>query len=114
MEDMNFAPKYIDAQTTTSSDGSIEKSIDTPLASKYVLTCFDNEKVVVGDQKGRVCNASNQINYRHRAPIPIGVAVVLNAGRSITERLEIATDLIGSTLTCLRSVLQQFKEKTLN
>ena len=80
MEDMNFAPKYIDAQTTTSSDGSIEKSIDTPLASKYVLTCFDNEKVVVGDQKGRVCNASNQINYRHRALIPIGVAVVLNAG----------------------------------
>ena len=72
------------------SDGSTEKLIDIPLpisidvilpeASKYVLTCFNNEKVVLGDQKGRVCNASNQINYRHRAPIPIGVAVVLNAG----------------------------------
>ncbi|KAL0678313.1 hypothetical protein Bca4012_006294 [Brassica carinata] len=81
MEDMNFGRKSINAQTTTSSDGSTEKSIDTPLpisidailpeAGKYVLTYFNIEKVVLGDQKGRVCNASNQINYRHMAPIPI-------------------------------------------
>ncbi|KAF3560078.1 hypothetical protein F2Q69_00013505 [Brassica cretica] len=31
MEDMNFGPNSIDAETTTSSDGYTEKSIDTPL-----------------------------------------------------------------------------------
>ena len=88
MEDMNFVWKSIDAEPRTSSDGSTEKSVDTPLpisidailseSGKYVLTYFNNGKVVLGDQKGRVCNASNKINYRHRAPIPIGIAVVLN------------------------------------
>ena len=78
MKDMNFGPKSIDTQTTTSSDGSTqklidaqpttssagstEKSVDTPLpisidailpeAGKYVLTYFNNGKVVLGDQKG--------------------------------------------------------------
>ena len=90
MEDMNFGRKSIDVHTTTSSDGSTQKLIDTPLpistdailpeAGKYVLTYFNNGKVVLGDQKGRVCNASNQINFRHRVAIPIGIAVVLNVG----------------------------------
>ncbi|KAF2574009.1 hypothetical protein F2Q70_00005049 [Brassica cretica] len=61
MEDMNFGPKSIDAQTTTSSDGSTEKSIDTllpisidailPEAGKSVRTYLNNGKVVLGDQK---------------------------------------------------------------
>ena len=93
MEEMNFGPKSIDPQTAStqkSIDRSTEKSIDTPLpvsidailpeAGKYVLTYFNNGKVVLGDQKGRVWNTSNQINYRHRDPIPIGITVVLNAG----------------------------------
>ena len=88
MEDMNFGSKSTDTQTTTSSDGSTEKlinaqtttssdrsrekwidtllpiSIDAilPEAGKSVLTYFNNGKVVLGDQKGLVCNASNQMN----------------------------------------------------
>ncbi|KAF2595827.1 hypothetical protein F2Q68_00009060 [Brassica cretica] len=68
MEDMNFGPKLIDAQTTTSSDGSTEKSINTllpisidailPEATKKATINLDEEEeeleedVEIDRQKG--------------------------------------------------------------
>ena len=72
----------IDALQEESTDDVPTLSIDTNWseAGKSALTNFNYRKVVLGDPKGRVCNASNQINYKHRAAIPVGIAVVLNDG----------------------------------
>ena len=74
--------KSIDALTEESIDDVPTLSIDTDWPEKrtFLLTNFNIGKVVLGDPKGRVCNTSNQFNYRHRDEIPVGIAVVLNAG----------------------------------
>lgn len=72
----------IDALQDESTDTMPTTSINTdrPEAGKSALTNLNNGKVVLGDPKGRACNTSNPFNYKQGAAIPVGIAVVLNAG----------------------------------
>lgn len=66
--------------TDTSSNTSVEESIDTellkaidtsqPEAGKYSLTKSINEEVVLGEPKDQSCNANNQIINEQGAEIP--------------------------------------------
>ena len=66
--------------TDTSSDTTVEESIDTELldaidathleAGKSSLTNLNNEEVVLGDLEGQKCIATNQIINEQGAAIP--------------------------------------------
>ena len=66
--------------TDTSSDTSVEESIDTelfdaigathPETGKFLLTNLNYKEVVLGDPKGQKCNARNQIIKEQGAAIP--------------------------------------------
>ena len=68
---MDFGRTSIDEVTTTSSDESTKTSIDAflqksiddtqPEAGNFSLTNHANEEVVLGDPKGQLSNAINQI-----------------------------------------------------
>ncbi|KAF3504922.1 hypothetical protein F2Q69_00042562 [Brassica cretica] len=75
--------------TTTSSDKSIAESIDAahqtsiddtpPKAGKFPLTNDTNKGVVLGEPKGQLSNAINQIINKQGTEIPIKI-------KSISER----------------------------
>ncbi|KAF3552171.1 hypothetical protein DY000_02007775 [Brassica cretica] len=83
MEDMDFGRASIDNTTTTSSDESTEKSVDTarqtsiddtsPEAGKFSLTYNTNKGVVLGEPKGQLSNANNQITNEQGTAIPVQI-----------------------------------------
>ena len=83
MEDMDFGRASIDNTTTTSRDESAEKSVDTarqtsiddtlPEAGKFSLTYNTNKGVVLGEPKGQLSNANNQITNEQGTAIPVQI-----------------------------------------
>ena len=78
---MDFGRTSIDEMKTTSSDELTETSIEVslrisiddtpPEAGKFFLTNHANEEVVLGEPKGQLSNAINQIINEQRTAIPI-------------------------------------------
>ncbi|KAF3527522.1 hypothetical protein DY000_02039719 [Brassica cretica] len=83
MEDMDFGQPSIDEMTKTSSDETTETSIDAshqtsiddtpPEAGKFSLTNHVNEEVVLGEPKGQLSNAINQIINEQGTAIPVQI-----------------------------------------
>ncbi|KAF3591302.1 hypothetical protein DY000_02021988 [Brassica cretica] len=85
---MDFGRTSIDEVRAISSDMSTEISVDdahrtsidkTPLEGKYSLTDDANERVVLGEPKGQLSNANNQIMNEQGTEIPVQI-------KSISER----------------------------
>ena len=86
MEDMEFGRTSIDEMTATSSDKSTAKSIDAahqtsiddtpPEAGKFSLTNNANEGVVLGEPKGQLSNAINQIINKQGTEIPVKINLI--------------------------------------
>ena len=80
---MHFGRTLIDGIRTTSSDESTETSTDAslqisiddtpPEAGKFSLTNHDNEEVVLGEPKGQLSNAINQIINEQGTAIPVKI-----------------------------------------
>ncbi|KAF3559017.1 hypothetical protein F2Q69_00013110 [Brassica cretica] len=89
MENMDFGRTSIDEVRSISSDKSTEISVDDahqtlidntpPEAGKYSLTDDANERVVLGEPKGQLSNANNQIMNEQGTEIPVQI-------KSISER----------------------------
>ncbi|KAF3595350.1 hypothetical protein DY000_02022181 [Brassica cretica] len=110
MEDMDFGRASIDDIAKTSSDESTEISVDTahqtsiddtpPEAGKFSLTYNTNEGVVLGEPKGQLSNANNQIINEQGTAIPVQINSIskrdhewklplqdyLNPGRTYSNR----------------------------
>ncbi|KAF2590771.1 hypothetical protein F2Q70_00038815 [Brassica cretica] len=110
MEDMDFSRASIDNTATTSSDESIEKSVDTahqtsiddtsPEAGKFSLTYNTNKGVVLGEPKDQLSNTNNQIINEQGTAIPVQINSIpkkdhewklplqdyLNSGRTYSNR----------------------------
>ncbi|KAF2617821.1 hypothetical protein F2Q68_00039772 [Brassica cretica] len=110
MEDMEFGRTSIDEMTATSSDKSTAKSIDAahqtsiddtpPEAGKFSLTNNANEGLVLGEPKGQLSNAINQIINKQGTEIPVKINLIskrdhetklplqdyLNPGRTYSNR----------------------------
>ena len=110
MEDMDFGRASIDDIVKTSSDESTEISVDTahqtsiddtpPEAGKFSLTNNANEGVVLGEPKGQLSNAINQIINKQGTEIPVKINLIwkrdhetklplqdyLNPGRTYSNR----------------------------
>ncbi|KAF3564497.1 hypothetical protein DY000_02015055 [Brassica cretica] len=110
MEDMEFGRISINEMTTTLSDRSIAESIDAahqtsmddtpPEAGKFPLTNDANKGVVLGEPKGQLSNAINQIINKQETEIPVKIKPIserdhetklplqdyLNPGRTYSNR----------------------------
>ncbi|KAF2582276.1 hypothetical protein F2Q68_00004618 [Brassica cretica] len=83
MENMDFGRTSIDEVRAISSDMSTAISVDDahrtsinntpPEAGKYSLTDNANEIVVLGEPKGQLSNANNQIMNEQGTAIPVQI-----------------------------------------
>ncbi|KAF3578007.1 hypothetical protein DY000_02031225 [Brassica cretica] len=113
MEDMDFGRASIDNIATTSSDESTEILVDTahqtsiddtpPEVGKFSLTNNANEEIVLGEPKGQLRNANNQIINEQGTAIPVQINLIskrdhewklllqdyLNPGRTYSNRFAI-------------------------
>ncbi|KAF2574453.1 hypothetical protein F2Q70_00003691 [Brassica cretica] len=79
MEDMEFGRISIDEMTKTSSEKSILELINAdtpPEAGKFPLTNDANKGVVLGEPKGKLSNAINQIINKLETEIPVKIKLI--------------------------------------
>ena len=95
---MHFGRTLIDGIRTTSSDESTETSTDAslqisiddtpPEAGKFSLTNHDNEEVVLGEPKGKLSNAINQIINKQGTAIIVKINSISNRDKETTLLLQ--------------------------